>query len=115
MNGCGVIKPPAAELRAAIVLHGLDDFRPLLQDVHAQQAFQPDRRPPALSPLRVVRLDHFRQSGLRHHLLHLFQKNLTPGTFLLPVVLGLRKTGLARHLCHLRHDTPAQDVIAEKI
>ena len=51
---------------------------PVLHEVHAQHALQPNGRP-SVASLRIVRLDHLAHRLPRHDLIHRRQKHIAPG------------------------------------
>ena len=59
---------------------------PVLHEVHAQHALQPDLRA-AAAGLGVVRLDDAAQLQPRNDLLHRCQEGITPGRLAVPLVL----------------------------
>jgi hypothetical protein len=66
---------------------------PLLHEVHAQHALNPDGRAASFAAFGVVRLDDFDQPCPRHDLLHLAKEDFTPGD-LLAFVFGKCETDL---------------------
>lgn len=77
----------------------------LLNKVHAQHAFDPDGRATTIAALRIMGLNDGNESAPGHDLLHLGEKEITPGELFIGVVFGLGETGLLKRHGSFAHES----------